>query len=277
MKFLVLLVVLALRRLELNWPEWLLAEGRVGQVLSCWWQRLSTTNRGWHWVLAVLLPALLLGWIFYWLEQPLLGLLAWLAGGLLLLWLWGGHSEFRQVEDLLACGRRGEWTRFEEMADEQFQVKRGEEFLDRLEQAFLLRDAKVLFASIFWLVLLGYWAVFLYLANQVYLVHYSEDVNPVAERLQQIMLYPVARLLAVCMALTSDFKSVMSAVGDQLVSGSNEELLGLAACGALAHCREKEKGDETNRVERLAVLHAVMLRSLALWLVIAALWVMLFY
>lgn len=278
MKLLVLLLVLALRRLELAWPAWLLGEDRVRRWLEPFWQRLGQLPAPVHWGLGVLLPSLLVALLFHGLGEILWGIPGWFAGALLLLWLWGGESEFRQVEELLALGRMQDRERLHAMAQDSFQVSPGRDFFARLQDSFFLRDARVLFASIFWLILLGYWAVFLYLVNRLYLQCMSDgnmEGDSLAARIDEVLFYPVARLLVVCLALTSDFQQVMGAVRGKLLDLPSEALLHLAVTGVLAH--SGRAGDEalSQQMERLEVLHATMLRTLALWLVMAAIWVML--
>jgi AmpE protein len=280
MKLLVLLLVLALRRLDLAWPAWLLGEDRVRRWLLPFWQRLGQSSSPLHWGLGVLLPALLVALLFYALGQILWGIPGWFAGALLLLWLWGGESEFRQVEELLALGRMQDRERLYAMAQDSFQVSPGRDFFARLQDSFFLRDARVLFASIFWLILLGYWAVFLYLVNRLYLQCLGDEEtegNRLAARLDLVLFYPVARLLVVCLALTSDFQQVMGAVRGRLLALPSETLLHLAVTGVLAHSERAGDDALSRQMERLEVLHAAMLRTLALWLVIAAVWVMLSY
>lgn len=277
MKLLVLLVVLALRRLELNWSAWLLGEARLARPLLPWWQKLAGLPATLHWCLAVLLPTLLLALAFHGLQILLWGLLGWLAGAVLLLWLWGAESEFRQVEALLAVGRMQDKASLEAMAADSFQVPPGRNFFPRLQDAFLLRDARVLFASIFWLILLGYWAVFLYLANRFYLQRMQPGESSLAAGLDLVLFYPVARLLVLCLALVSDYQQVMAAVRGKLWDLPSEALLHLAIGGVLSHSGAVAESDLAQQMDRLELLHAALLRTLALWLVMAALWIMLFY
>lgn len=245
-------------------------------LLPCW-QRLGDAASRLHWLLAVLLPSLLMAALFYVLGELLWGLLAWGAGALLLLWLWGAESEFRQLEELLALGRMQDREGLEAMAQDSFQVSPGANFFARLQSSFFLRDARVLFASIFWLILLGYWAVFLYLLNRCYLHVFKASDDSLAAGLDRIMFYPVARLLVLCLALASDYQQVMAAVKGRLLALPSNELLQLAVAGVLARSGETSADVLAQQMDRLEVLHATMLRTLALWLVLAAVWIMLFY
>lgn len=275
MKFIVLLVVLGLRRLDLHWPHWLVVKQRLEAQLPGW--RQPATKPLLSWLLAVLLPTLVIALVLALLDRVLWGIPSWFAGGLLLLWLWGAKSEFRQVEELLALGRLGDRAGVERLAAENFAVPAGAHFFRRLQQRFLMRDARVLFASIMWLMLLGYWAVFLYLANRLFVARVQPERNNLARLLDEVMFYPVARLLVICLALTADFRAVMHAVAGQWLHASGEQLLQLAATGVQASTAT-DTGDELPReTARLEQLHAALLRALALWLVVAAVWVMLVY
>lgn len=275
MKFIVLLVVLGLRRLDLPWPHWLVVKHRLEAQLPGW--RQPATKPLLTWFLTVLLPALVIAVVLTLLDSLLWGGPAWFVGGLLLLWLWGAKSEFRQVEKLATLGRLGDRAGVEALATEAFAVPAGAGFFQRLQKRFLMRDARVLFASIMWLMLLGYWAVFLYLANRLFVARLRPEPNNLARLLDEVMFYPVARLLVVCLALTADFRAVMQAVAGQWLGASGEQLLYLAATGLQA-ATPAETGNELQReTARLEQLHAALLRALAMWLVVAAVWVMLVY
>lgn len=277
MKLLVVLLVLALRRLEITWPEGWSGEGRVGRWWLPYWQRLGAGHTAWHWLLAVVLPASILALIFHGLSQVLWGFPVWVAGALLLLWLWGGESEFRGMESLLALGRMGDHERLFQAANERFQVPAGENFFARLQQRFLMRDARVVFASIFWLMLLGYGAVVLYLVNRLYLRHYQPGDTSLAAGLDTLLFYPVACLMVLCLALASDFQRVMASVKEHWRGLDGEMLLQQAVIGALSHCLVVGENEFQQHLDRLEVLHATLLRTLALWLVIASVWTMLIY
>lgn len=277
MKLLVVLLVLAVRRLEIAWPQGFTGEGRVGRWWLPFWQRLGEASSVLHWLLAVVVPGLLLALLFHSLSQLLWGLPAWVAGTVLLLWLWGGESEFRQMESLLALGRMGDHERLFRQAAERFQVTPGAQFFEQLQERFLLRDARVVFASILWLMLLGYGAVILYLVNCLYLRHFRPGDTSLAAGLDTLLFYPAACLLVLCLALASDFQRVMAAVKGHWGGFDGEELLRLAMDGALSHCLVTGEDEFQQRLDRLEVLHSTLLRTLALWLVIAAVWTMLIY
>ncbi len=273
MKLLAILVVLALRRLELSWPEWLQSRDRISRGVSPWWALLGKKSSWWHWGLAVLLPTLVVAAIFYLLQWVAWGLFGWLLGIALLLWLWGGASEFRQIDQLLVLGRLHNQEALEQQAERLFDVSPGDDFYKRLQRRFLLRDARVVFASIFWLVLLGYWAAFLYLLNRIYIRHLQPTSGGFIERLDYVLFYPVSRLLVLCIALASDFNRVTIGVKGHWLDWPGERLLSVAMYNAFSVSEEDKV--LTTELEKLERLHTLLLRALALWLVMAAVFVML--
>ena len=103
MKFIVLIVVMGLRRMDLGWSTLLADDERHQRWLQRCGSRIGQPARVW-WV-AVLLPAVLIGWAACWLSGFWGQLLVLGLGILLLLWLLGSYSEFRYVDELLVRGR----------------------------------------------------------------------------------------------------------------------------------------------------------------------------
>lgn len=276
MKLLLLLLVLALRRLEWPWPDGLCANQRFAQQLMPFWRRLGRADALWHWWLAVVLPTLALLFIFCVLQQGgLLGLLLWwLLGVLLLLWLLGAEGDSRRLDVLLAHARLGNWDKVAGLASANFAVTLEKQGVSGLEEGLLLRDLKTTLVTIFYLLLLGYWAVFLYFINEVYLKLYAEKAAKSAFWLQKLMLYPVARLQLLSLALVSDFQAVMAAARGAWVTTESQRLLCLLLPALLPSGDSAGQDNRVVEVERLVELHAVLMRSLALWLVLAAIWVM---
>ena len=99
MKFIVLIVVMGLRRMDAGWSPLLAGEERHQRWLQRCGSRIGQPNRVW-WV-AVLLPAVLIAWGACWLSGFWGQLLVLGLGTLLLLWLLGSHSEFRHVLSLI--------------------------------------------------------------------------------------------------------------------------------------------------------------------------------
>ena len=102
MKFLVLILVLGLRRLDTSWPLWISNPQRHQGWLQQWSNRLGQGQRVWW--LAVLLPAVLIAALTCWLDGFWGQLLVLALGIALMLWLVGGQSEFRHVDELLVRG-----------------------------------------------------------------------------------------------------------------------------------------------------------------------------
>lgn len=273
MKFVVMLLVLFVRRLNLVWPEWL-AKRSWRARLDLWQQRFEQSAALPRWLFSVLLPALLVMLVFYVLSNILWGLPAWVAGFFLLLWLWGTESESNQLDALLAYGRLQDWPAVDQLVDASVLQEAADKDY-RLDQRVLVVGTETLFASIFWLILLGYWACFFYLVNRLYLLHNQhkgEEEVAIAQALHDVLMFPVARLLVVCMALVADYQAVMQAVKGQWWSASNEGLLLTASQAINSEATSDEDADVLLRLEKM---HGVLMRAMALWLVIAAIWVLL--
>src|SRR5690606_40080376 len=104
------------RRLDFTWPQWMLDRHRVSHVLDRWRDKVEPFGLGGvpRWLVLVALPVLAVALVLGLLHEILWGLPGFIAGGLLLLWLLGGESEFRQVDDLLVRSRMNDPERFAE-------------------------------------------------------------------------------------------------------------------------------------------------------------------
>ena len=161
MKFLVLILVLGLRRLDTSWPLWISNPQRHQGWLQQWSNRLGQGQRVWW--LAVLLPAVLIAALTCWLDGFWGQLLVLALGIALMLWLVGGQSEFRHVDELLVRGRMNDPEGFAALATDEFDVTGtpgDPDYQSALTERILARE-QGLFVAIFWLVLLGFGAAFL--------------------------------------------------------------------------------------------------------------------
>ncbi|MCH8543321.1 MAG: hypothetical protein LAT61_07115 [Alcanivorax sp.] len=313
MKLVVLLVVLALRRLDMAWPQAFLGRERFAQMLAPWRARVDDMGLPpalapiVRWLLLVLVPVIVVALLMCLLHNVLWGLPGFIAGGVLLLWLLGAESEFRQQEDLLARGRMNDPDEFAETAERHFGVDEGEYgqeheqeheyeayqepvlagpaqpgYFARLYRRILRQDALQLFATVFWLIALGYWAALLYVLNLTLVrdenTHGSEaESEPSPARLLHMALFWMpSRLLVLCLALAGNFGRVADAVSGRVWRlDDGEALLGKALEGAL----DKPAPDASTQdqfqagVDRLEELQGVLLRCLAIWLILAAVWI----
>jgi AmpE protein len=281
MKLLILLVVLALRRLEIDWSRSFTEPGRFAPLLALVSSAAASLNLagGLRWALMVLLPAAVVAWLICLLEGLLWGLPAWIAGGALLLWLLGARSEVRLVDDMLVRGRMNDTEGLVALASEQFGVEgdpKDPAFVSDLSRQILFREAHHLFATIFWFALLGYFAAMAYVLNYclLRLGDEEEKARDVAGVLHTALFWLPARLLVVCLALAGDWHRVMSACEGRLWQMADSETL-LEDCldAALGRSADND-GSLPAAVDRLEGLQGLLLRSLALWLLFAAGWVL---
>lgn len=279
MKLLVLLLVLALRRLELSWPAWLAEGGQMGRLQVWLGERLKDMADVPAWLLRVALPALLLAWVMGVLHSLMWGLPGWIAGALLLLALLGPESEFRHLDEILVRGRMNDPDAVEELATRHFGApgKPGDSgYFADLMLRILHRDSSHLFAAVFYLMTLGYWVAFLYLANRWLARRSGVPGHDIATVVDSAMYWLPSRLLIIVMALAGDYRRVMSAVdGRMLQLDDNQQVLEDAAIAALATDDSHDPDDLAAGVDLLEALQSLLLRCLALWLILAALWVML--
>lgn len=278
MKLIVLLAVLALRRLDIDWPGWLRRPDRHERFQD-WLARLPFTGMGSgsDWLIRVLLPAVVVALITAWLYEIHWAWLVWLLGGVLLLWLIGVDSEFRSLDELVVRGRMNDADQLAAAAHAQFgmdgtPVEPG--WFDRLMRRIMLREAAALFAVLFYFVTLGYWAALLYVLNLV-LVQRSEPGSEWARTCHLAFYWLPSRLLILALALGGDFRRVMEAVEGRLWQlEEQEQVLADALAGALD--LEPMQDDEFQAgVDQLEDLQSLLLRVLAIWLILAAFWVIL--
>ena len=279
MKLLVLLLVLALRRLDVQWPTWLTDPHRVRRLISPLAQRGETSGlpEGLAWVLAALVPALAVLVVFLLLEGLLWGLLSLLAGVLVLLWLLGPVSEFRMLDEVLAQGRMNDQQEFLRLAQQHFDMKGSpadQGYFDGLIQRVLHRDARYLFATVFYLVTLGLPVAVLYVVNR-WLAQQQGSGAETARTVDVALFWLPARLLILALALAGDFRRVMDAVGERVWRlDESDTVLGEAMEAAL-DMSDEEPDDFQAGVDRLVAGQSLLQRALALWLIMAAIWVVL--
>jgi AmpE protein len=280
MKLLVLLVVLALRRLDLTWPSWLSANGGMEGLQQWLAQKIGDhTQDLMAWCLRVAAPALLVAWGMLVLHGWFWGLAGWIGGALLLLWLLGAESEFRHLDDMIVRGRMNDPEGLGKLAEKHFQAEGmpGDPgYFAALTLRILHRDSGHLFATVFFLITLGYWAAFLYLANR-WLCRHPEQAGAEAARVvDAAMFWLPSRLLIVILALAGDFRRVMDAVdGRMLQLEDNRGVLEDAVIASLDLAGEPDPDDMPAGVDLLEALQALLLRCLAMWLIVSAVWIML--
>jgi|GEM_PF-265116 len=281
MKLLILLLVLGLRRLDVAWPEWLRAPVRFARLMVPLGDlagalRLSGAPR---WLVMVVLPVVVIGGLIAWLHCVLAGVLGWIAGGALLLWLLGPDSENRRVDDLLVRGRMQDGAGVADAATD-FGVS-GEPgdagFFNGLYSRILSREAENLFAITFWLIALGYWAALLYTLNYFLMRVEDEDeaLANTARTVHVALFWLPGRLLLGCMALAGDWRRVSETLSGRVWTLEDDErLLDDAMNAAVGAEDDTEPQTMDKAMDRLESRQGLLLRCLAIWLLLAALWVL---
>jgi len=276
MKLIVLLVVLALRRVEIAWPMFLREPNALRQSLLALAPRGGSD--GIAWLLVVLVPALVVGLLMVWLHDFLWGLPGWIAGGVLLLWMLGTDSEFRQLDELVVRARMNDEDEFAALAEQQFDMQGApgdDNYLQRLCERISGHEAGGLFATLFFLVTLGYGAAFLYVLNR-WLAHSDHPGNQWARVCDTAFYWIPSRLLVLALALGGDFRRVMDAVDERLWRlDDSHDLFADALLAALDADNDEVEQDLSSAVVLLEDLQSLLLRVLAIWLIFAALWVLL--
>lgn len=275
MKFLVLILVLGLRRLDTSWPLWISNPQRHQGWLQQWSNRLGQGQRVWW--LAVLLPAVLIAALTCWLDGFWGQLLVLALGTALMLWLVGGQSEFRHVDELLVRGRMNDPEGFAALATDEFDVTGtpgDPDYQSALTERILARE-QGLFVAIFWLVLLGFGAAFLVVLNRAWLSRAGEEQgNSWQARLDGWACWPANRLLVLSMALAGDFTAVMEKMrGHWLRQEHSGDSLQQVVNVALETSPSGEPGSLSAALDHLESLQGLLLRCVAIWLILSALWI----
>lgn len=279
MKLLLLLVVLALRRLDIGWPAWLLDRQKARHLLAPVENQLNRLTESvlLHWLLAVLLPAVLVALLLGWLSGFLWGLPALFVAVLLLLWLLGPESEFRHLDEMLVRGRMGDDQQLAEIATEQFQAigtPADEGYFPALKKRITRQDLTNLFATIFWLIVLGYGAALLYVLNRQWLSDENTGRREFAGLLHTALIWIPARLLVLCMALAGNFSRVAEAVaGEVWQLDDGQSLVDDALAGAMDLPALDDPENLQAGVDQLEKLQSLLLRCLAIWLILSAAWI----
>lgn len=275
MKLIVLLVVLALRRLDIVWPSWLRDVNPVHLAMRRWVPQHA--GDGPAWLLGVLLPAVLVTLVMAWLDQVAWGLPGWLVGGGLLLWLLGTESEFRQLDELVVRARMDDEEEFGALARDRFAMSdtvASEGYLQRLCRQVSEHEAGTLFATVFFFITLGYGAAVLYVLNR-WLANSDAPGHQWAKICDAAFYWLPARLLVLALALGGDFRRVMEAVEARLWQFDEPDLFADAMQAALDVDGDELAPELSSMVPVLEDLQALLLRVLAIWLIFAALWVLL--
>jgi AmpE protein len=146
-----------------------------------------------------------------------------------------------------------------------------------LYRNILSREAHHLFAILFWVIALGYGAALFYVLN--YRLMRSGDAGGDTEEVARLwhtaLFWIPGRLLVLCMGLAGDWHRVSSAVSGRLWDLSETEPLLQDALAAALNRGDTPPGDLQAAMDTLEAQQGLLLRCLALWLLLAAVWVLL--
>ena len=279
MKLVILLLVLALRRMDITWPQWLAEADRIGRVAGPLGARTESAGLAEElaWFVRVAVPALLVAVIFSLFEGWFLTLLGMAAGTALLLWLLGPESEFRTVDDLLVRGRMNDPDQLAALAAERFDASgtpADSGYFERLIYTIMHRESRRLFATVFYLMTLGFWAAVLYVLN-CWLASRKVPGSETARWVDVALFWLPSRLLVLVMALAGDFRRVMDAVADRIwMLEEGDTVLGQALDAAMEIPVEDSDPLQAG-IDRLEAMQAVLQRCLAIWLILSAVWIVL--
>jgi AmpE protein len=236
-------------------------------------RQFARNNNTWFWsVLWVLVPTLLVGFIYYWLEAHL-WLLA-LPFAACVLWLcMGGTLTARAVESFINAGRAEHW----QAALEAYRQLDGEETVTEgdwqgLNRAMLQRTAYLsfshLFAALFWFSLLGPAGA---LGYRLACLSVHNQAWPAMNRFVWYLDWPVVRLLGLTFAFTGNFLVFLQRwrVCVFCIKRSTADIITLYVLGALGADEGLQQNADVTRREVTAMAR-LMRRSLWFWVGVLA-------
>ncbi len=276
MNLFILLLVLAVRRLDIGWTKSWVADNRIERRLLpvvSWAQRNNKGN-GVVWLLAVVLPVVL----WAWLRASVPWALAVVLDALLLLWLLGAESEFRYVTGLVQRLRMRDGEQFQAQAEQHFGMTPGTEdeaYVQGLCARILMKSAEGTFAVLFWFFLLGTLGSLAFALN--FALARTLKAGNVAEQWHRFLVWLPQRLLLVAMALAGSFRGVVEGTARHWWQLDGEALLRSVVPEGLDLPRNMPNTFLERAKVQLLALEGLLNRCLALWLIIGVLWWALFY
>lgn len=275
MNLFVLLLVLAVRRLDIGWTNSWVAEDRVQRrlVSVVAWGRDKNKSQSVVWLLAVLVPVL----VWVWLRAALPSGLGYVVDAVLLLWLLGAESEFRYLTSLIQRIRMRDIAQLEAQAKLHFGIEATSEdegYLNQLSHRALMKSAEGTFAVLFWFFLCGTWGSLLYALN--YALAQSFERGSLPELLHKLLVWLPQRLLLVAMALAGSFRGATDKSAPYWWQLDGQALLLAAIPDGLDLPRDMPTAFLERAKVQLIALEGLLNRCLALWLIVGVLWWVLF-
>lgn len=273
MNLFMLLLVLAVRRLDIGWTKSWVADDRVQRRLAPIMRWGEGKSKSLVWLLAVLVPVVL--WV--WLKSALPVGLSYVAEAVLLLWLLGAESEFRYLTGLIQRIRMRDIAQLEAQARLHFGVQittEDKSYLDKLSHSALMKSAEGTFAVLFWFFLCGTWGSLFYALN--YALAQSQERGSLAELLHKLLVWLPQRLLLVAMALAGSFRGATDNSARYWWQLDGQALLLAAIPDGLDLPRNMPATFLEQAKVQLIALEGLLNRCLALWLIVGVLWWALF-
>lgn len=275
MNLFILLVVLAVRRVDIGWSQSWIAEDRIQRGIAplIAWAKGKQKGAAIIWLVAVLMPVLLWAWLRSWVV-PGVGYVLDVA---LLLWLLGAESEFRYLSGLIQRVRMRDAEQLETQARQHFALEQSaneEGYLDRLVHCVLVKSAEGTFALLFWFFLAGTWGSLLYGLN-IALAKSLEGEN-LAQQLHKLLVWLPDRLLLVAMAFAGSFRGAVEAGVRHWWQLNGSALFEAAIPDSLDLPRNMPSDFYDIAKVKLIALEGLLNRCLALWLIVGVLWWALF-
>lgn len=275
MNLFILLLVLAVRRVDIGWSQSWIAEDRVQRGIAplVAWAKGKQKGEGIIWLVAVLVPVLLWAWLRNWV-LPSFG---YALDAVLLLWLLGAESEFRYLSGLIQRVRMHDAEQLEVQARQHFALEKNaseDNYLDGLVHRVLLKSAEGTFALLFWFFLAGTWGSLLYGLN--FALAKSLERENLAEQLHKLLVWLPDRLLLVAMAFAGSFRGAVEAGARYWWQLNSLALFEAVIPDGLDLPRNMPTDFFDIAKVKLIALEGLLNRCLALWLIVGVLWWALF-
>ena len=230
------------------------------------------TVQGTSSIIILLLPiALASGLLQHWLDDALFGLFGLAFGLIVFLFCLGPEDLDQQVDAYLQAYENGD----EEQAHHYASLLIGEDAprapdqqIAEVMRGILHQANDRIFAVIFWFVILGPMGALVFRLSSYTMGHHNPVLAQAARKLQAVMAWAPAHLLAMAYALTGNYEGASAGFRNKTsqddLSRSNYDTLITAGLGALKDCTP---GEETACIRST---RGLVLRSLVVWLAILA-------
>lgn len=206
------------------------------------------------------------------LAGSLFGLFSLAFGLFIFVFCLGPEDTDRQVDAYLKAHENGDAAQCQEIASALIGEPASnatDQQINQVSRGILHQANDRIFAVIFWFVILGPMGALLFRLSSHTQAHSNSSLAAAAKKLQAIMAWPSAHLLAMAYALTGNYEGASagfrSKMSQEDLGQCNYHTLITAGLGALKDCAP---GEETACIRST---RGLVLRSLVVWLAIIAL------